>query len=118
MIKNEPNQVVYTQPAVVQQYQSARFYASESIIFTKYHDFIWRRKDGSLVDVEIHGVPLLIDGNPRGAFALYSDILQDRPRKNILLAGLFTGLAVMTKGPVALLVLGLTYGAFMLLNTT
>jgi PAS domain S-box-containing protein len=33
-----------------------------------------RRKDGRLVDVEIHGVPLLIDGNPRGAFALYQDI--------------------------------------------
>jgi PAS domain S-box-containing protein len=33
-----------------------------------------RRKDGLLVDVEIHGVPLLIDGNPRGAFALYQDI--------------------------------------------
>jgi PAS domain S-box-containing protein len=33
-----------------------------------------RRKDGSLVDVEIHGVPLLIDGKPRGSFALYQDI--------------------------------------------
>jgi len=33
-----------------------------------------RCKDGRLLDVEIHGVPLLIDGNPRGAFALYQDI--------------------------------------------
>jgi PAS domain S-box-containing protein len=33
-----------------------------------------RRKDGRLVDVEIHGVPLLIDGKPRGCFALYQDI--------------------------------------------
>lgn len=44
--------------------------------------------------------------------ALYSDASAARPIKRILLAGLFTGLAVMTKGPVALLIVGLCYGVF------
>ncbi|HET7896300.1 MAG TPA: glycosyltransferase family 39 protein, partial [Flavisolibacter sp.] len=44
--------------------------------------------------------------------ALYSDSQVDRPAKRVLLAGLFTGLAVMTKGPVALLIVGLCYGVF------
>jgi 4-amino-4-deoxy-L-arabinose transferase-like glycosyltransferase len=48
--------------------------------------------------------------------AAYSDARTDRPVKRILLAGLFTGLAVMTKGPVALLVVGLCYGMFALRN--
>jgi 4-amino-4-deoxy-L-arabinose transferase-like glycosyltransferase len=34
----------------------------------------------------------------------------------IIYAGLFTGMAVMTKGPVALLVVGLCYGIYALLN--
>jgi two-component system sensor histidine kinase/response regulator len=33
-----------------------------------------RRKDGSLVDVEIFGVPVIIDGQKSGAFAMYHDI--------------------------------------------
>lgn len=44
--------------------------------------------------------------------AAYSDVKAARPLKRILLAGLFTGLAVMTKGPVALLIVGLCYGVF------
>lgn len=44
--------------------------------------------------------------------SLYSDVKTDKPVKRILLAGLFTGLAVMTKGPVALLIVGLCYGVF------
>ncbi|WP_121352899.1 ArnT family glycosyltransferase [Flavisolibacter nicotianae] len=44
--------------------------------------------------------------------AAYTDNRTDRPLKRILLAGLFTGLAVMTKGPVALLITGLCYGVF------
>lgn len=32
------------------------------------------RKDGSLVDVEIFGVPVIIDGKRTGAFAMYHDI--------------------------------------------
>ncbi|HVF98106.1 MAG TPA: glycosyltransferase family 39 protein, partial [Flavisolibacter sp.] len=44
--------------------------------------------------------------------AAYSDVTAARPLKRILLSGLFTGLAVMTKGPVALLIVGLCYGVF------
>jgi 4-amino-4-deoxy-L-arabinose transferase-like glycosyltransferase len=44
--------------------------------------------------------------------ASYSDVQNNRPLKRIILAGLFTGLAVMTKGPVALLIVGLCYGVF------
>ncbi len=49
-------------------------------------------------------------------FFNYTDFDANRNRMNIALAGLYCGLAVMTKGPVALLILGLTYGVFMLLN--
>src|SRR5690348_2353347 len=35
-----------------------------------------RRKDGSILDVEIHGVPLLIQGRIAGGFALYQDVTQ------------------------------------------
>ncbi|MEM7352754.1 MAG: PAS domain S-box protein [Acidobacteriota bacterium] len=37
------------------------------------------RRDGSVVDVEVHGVPLKVDGKLQGAFALYQDIT-DRMR--------------------------------------
>jgi two-component system sensor histidine kinase/response regulator len=33
-----------------------------------------RRKDGSQVDVEIFGVPIVVDGSRTGAFAMYHDI--------------------------------------------
>ncbi len=33
-----------------------------------------RRKDGTLVDVEVHAVPLMADGKTVGAYALYQDI--------------------------------------------
>jgi PAS domain S-box-containing protein len=35
-----------------------------------------RRKDGALVDVEISGVPLVMDGEPRGILGLYQDITE------------------------------------------
>ena len=35
-----------------------------------------RRKDGSLVDVDLHGVPLLSDGRSAGAIAIYHDITE------------------------------------------
>src|SRR3990172_8473733 len=35
-----------------------------------------RRKDGSLVDVDLHGVPLLADGKPTGAIVIYHDITE------------------------------------------
>ncbi len=44
--------------------------------------------------------------------AAYTDSRAERPVKRILLAGFFTGLAVMTKGPVALLIVGLCYGVY------
>lgn len=44
--------------------------------------------------------------------AAYSDSKEDRSLKRILWSGLFTGLAVMTKGPVAVLIVGLCYGVF------
>jgi two-component system, sensor histidine kinase and response regulator len=37
-----------------------------------------KRKDGSLVDVEAYSVPLLIDGDVKGAVVLYQDITQRR----------------------------------------
>jgi two-component system sensor histidine kinase/response regulator len=37
-----------------------------------------QRRDGTLVDVEIHGVPLLMDGKLVGQFALYQDITERR----------------------------------------
>ena len=49
-------------------------------------------------------------------FFKYTDFEEKRGRLNIALAGLYCGLAVMTKGPVALLILGLTYGTFTLLH--
>lgn len=48
--------------------------------------------------------------------AAYTRAEEDRPAKRILLSGLFTGLAVMTKGPVALLIVGLCYGVFAISN--
>ncbi len=43
---------------------------------------------------------------------IYSAPGYNRPVHRIILSGLFTGLAVMTKGPVALLIVGLCYGVF------
>lgn len=48
--------------------------------------------------------------------AAYTENRAGRPVKRILLAGLFTGLAVMTKGPVALLIVGLCYGVYAIIN--
>jgi PAS domain S-box-containing protein len=35
-----------------------------------------RRRDGSVVDVELHGVPLVVDNERIGAFAIYQDITE------------------------------------------
>ena len=40
-----------------------------------------RRKDGSLVDVEVHGVPLLIGGQLEGAYAIYQDVTERKKLK-------------------------------------
>jgi len=34
------------------------------------------RKDGTVVEVEIYGVPLVIDGQPKGLLALYQDVTE------------------------------------------
>lgn len=47
----------------------------------------------------------------------YSNHTSHRLVKYILLAGLFTGLAVMTKGPVAMLIVGLCYGVYSISNS-
>ncbi len=36
------------------------------------------RRDGSRVEVEIHGVPLMVKGEMRGAYAIYQDITERR----------------------------------------
>ena len=45
-----------------------------------------RRKDGTLVDVEVHGVPLLVEGKLLGAYGLYQDI-SERKRAQEALQG-------------------------------
>ncbi len=49
---------------------SARVYEGQSVQASSRR----ARKDGTLVDVEVRAVPLIIDGQTRGAYALYSDI--------------------------------------------
>jgi len=49
---------------------SPRVYAGQSVEGSTRR----ARNDGTLVDVEVHAVPLVIDGQVRGAYALYNDI--------------------------------------------
>src|SRR5713226_2217813 len=35
-----------------------------------------RRQDGTLIDVELHGIPLVVDGKAVGAYGLYEDITE------------------------------------------
>ncbi len=42
------------------------------------------RKDGTEVDVEIYGVPLMVDGKLRGVYGLYQDISQRRRSEEAL----------------------------------
>ncbi len=48
--------------------------------------------------------------------AVYSEMKNNRPLNRVILSGLFAGLAVMTKGPVALLIVGVCYGVFAIFN--
>jgi two-component system NarL family sensor kinase len=44
-----------------------------------------RRKDGMTVDVEIHGVPLIVDGQLTGVYGLYQDVTErNRARTELL----------------------------------
>jgi PAS domain S-box-containing protein len=45
-----------------------------------------RRKDGTLADVEIYGVPLVMEGRPRGTLALYQDITERKRAEEALRA--------------------------------
>lgn len=49
-------------------------------------------------------------------FSLYTDATVVRKVQPIILSGLFAGLAMMTKGPVALLIIGLCYAVYALLT--
>ena len=44
------------------------------------------RKDGSLVDVELFGVPVAVDGSAMGALAIYQDISQRIEAENTIIA--------------------------------
>ena len=43
-----------------------------------------RRKDGAVVDVELHAVPLLIRGKLKGVYALYQDITERKQAEGVL----------------------------------
>jgi PAS domain S-box-containing protein len=45
-----------------------------------------RRKDGVWIDVDIHGIPLIVDGRLRGVYGLYVDITE-QPAPNVPCAG-------------------------------
>jgi PAS domain S-box-containing protein len=45
-----------------------------------------RRKDGSLVDVEVDIVPLMIDGAPLGAYGIYRDLTAEKRAERLLAA--------------------------------
>jgi PAS domain S-box-containing protein len=45
-----------------------------------------RRKDGTLVDLEIYAVPLVMEGKPRGILALYQDITERKHAEEALRA--------------------------------
>lgn len=52
-----------------------------------------RRKDGLLIDVEIRGVPLMLDGRVQGVYGLYQDVT-DRTQ----LAGAMRALEALSEG--------------------
>src|SRR5208337_1396874 len=43
-----------------------------------------RRKDGTLVDVELHGVPLMANGKYMGTYGLYQDISERKRAETAL----------------------------------
>ncbi|HEX4651905.1 MAG TPA: PAS domain S-box protein [Granulicella sp.] len=44
-----------------------------------------RRKDGTTLDVELHGVPLMVDGELTGVYALYQDVTERNRARTALL---------------------------------
>src|ERR1700687_1585701 len=43
-----------------------------------------RRQDGTLIDVELHGIPLVVDGKAVGAYGLYEDITERKRAQEAL----------------------------------
>jgi diguanylate cyclase (GGDEF)-like protein/PAS domain S-box-containing protein len=61
-----------------------------------------KRKDGSLVDVEMQGVPILIDGKHDGALALYRDITDRLQAEEALKANEARFRSLFENSPIAL----------------
>ncbi|GAB4505083.1 MAG: hypothetical protein Fur0043_20780 [Anaerolineales bacterium] len=63
--------------APVDEQKQAAQYTQEAMIGQSVHGIgKRRRKDGSLVEVELFGVPVLVEGEPIGVLALYHDITE------------------------------------------
>ncbi|MBZ5516255.1 MAG: PAS domain S-box protein [Acidobacteriia bacterium] len=61
-----------------------------------------RRKDGSLVDVEVYGVPLVMGGEIVGQFALYQDITKRKRAEEALRASNETLRSLIAASPTAI----------------
>ena len=48
----------------------AQIFAGKAIRRTVRH----RRRDGKIIDLALHGVPLQVDGDIRGAYLIYEDV--------------------------------------------
>jgi len=67
------------------------------------HEFGRRlRKDGSMVEVEIFGEPITIDGSLIGVLGLYHDITEDKQVKDLLAASEERFRKMFTDSPIAL----------------
>ena len=66
-----------------------------------------KRKDGSLLDVELYGVALQIEGKPTGGLVLYQDISRRRRAENALRESNETLSAIFEASPLAIVGLDL-----------
>lgn len=65
--------------------EKARSYTQRVIRGKSIHRIgVRRRKDNSLVDVEIFGVPIIVDGEQKGILALYHDISEQKSAQDAL----------------------------------
>jgi len=64
-----------------------------------------RRKDGSLVDVEIHGVPVILSGERVGVLALYHDITRQKQAETEIRRQQQYFQALVSNSPVAIVTL-------------
>jgi PAS domain S-box-containing protein len=70
-----------------------------------------RRKDGSLVDVDLHGVPLQSDGKAAGSIAIYHDITERERAEQELRSQKEYLEALVQNSPVAIISTDLRLGA-------